>query len=68
MGSPDTPDVKTGLSRKELEKKTAAEERLRRSLAANKGVAANILAAQDTFGSGKSARTLLGGSDILGGR
>jgi len=68
MGSPDTPKVRTGLSRKEREKQLAAEERVRRSLSANRGVAANILAAEDTFGTSKSARTMLGGSDILGGR
>lgn len=68
MGSQKQPKVRRPDGPKQQQKRLEAEERLRRSLQANKGVAANILAAADAFGSGKAERTLLGGSDLLGGR
>lgn len=50
----------------ELAKKRAAEERARRAATANRGTAANILAQSDTFGSGASAKSVLGGLSSLG--
>lgn len=56
--NPDSPQ--------ERAKRVLAEERLRRSMGQNQGTAANLLASADTFGTGKAARTKLGGSDLFG--
>jgi hypothetical protein len=64
--SPKKPNIRNPDSPKEEKKRIRAEERLRRSYSNNQGTAANLLASKDVFGTSKTARTLLGGSDLLG--
>lgn len=61
MSKPARPKILTQDNAADQEKKRLAEERARRSARSGRGVAANILAQADTFGSGASARTTLGG-------
>jgi len=66
MSAPRGPRIFDPNSKKEQKKKELAQDRARNSNRANRGVAANILASADTFGSGSSARSGLGGGGLLG--
>ncbi len=66
MAKPPKTKVFNPNSKKELEKKRIAKERARRVTKGRRGIAANLLASSDTFGSSASARSSLGGTGLLG--
>ncbi len=66
MSKPPKVKVFNPNSAEELEKKRVAKERARRVTKGSRGIAANILASSDTFGSSASARSGLGGAGLLG--